>query len=120
RLSARASPRCSSRTIRITARRTGGSRFCCWAGPDMFAFLKRRAFWTILGLLLAAALILLFGPLLAFGTARPLESYLGRGIAIAGLFAWYGLWTLLKRARANRAGNQLATAVVKQSEKERP
>jgi type VI secretion system protein ImpL len=86
----------------------------------MFAFLKRRAFWTILGLLLAAALILLFGPLLAFGTARPLESYLGRGIAIAALFAWYGLWTLLKRARANRAGNQLATAVVKQSEKERP
>jgi type VI secretion system protein ImpL len=86
----------------------------------MLSFLKRRAFWTVVGLILAAILVLIFGPLVAFGSWRPMDSLSGRLIAIAGLFSWYGLWTVLKRARAHRAGQQLATAVVKQAEPDRP
>jgi type VI secretion system protein ImpL len=86
----------------------------------MLSFLKRRAFWAVVGLILAAILVLLFGPMIAFGPWRPMDSLAGQLVAIAAIFTWYGAWTLLKRARANRAGQQLAAAVVKQPDAERP
>jgi type VI secretion system protein ImpL len=87
----------------------------------MFAFLKSRAFLTVLGFALLFLFIWYAGPYFGFGELHPLESVTARLIAMALILAFWLASVLVKRMRANRASDQLAAAVVKQSKaEERP
>ena len=88
----------------------------------MFAFVKRRAFVVLIGLLLIAIFIWFAGPYFGFGSYHPLESELARLIAIALVVAWWIVSALLKWLRARQATEKLVTAVLSTSrrEKEQP
>src|SRR6266850_6374841 len=84
----------------------------------MFAFFKRRAFLVVVGFLLLALFVCFAGPYFSFAGYAPLGSTNARLIVIALMILagiGYYVW---KRFRANRAGNQLMAAVVKQSERD--
>ena len=86
----------------------------------MFAFFKRRAFLVVVGLLLLALFVWFAGPYFSFAGYAPLGSVTARLIAIVLIVLaaiGYHVW---KRFRANRAGNQLMAAVVRQSPGEQP
>src|SRR6267143_4829954 len=86
----------------------------------MFAFFKRRAFLVVVGFLLLALFVWFAGSYFSFAVYEPLGSTNSRLIAI-GLMVLAGIgYYVWKRFRANRAGNQLMAAVVKQSEREQP
>ena len=88
----------------------------------MFAFVKRRWFIGLIGVLLIAVLIFFVGPFFAFADYRPLESLTARWIAIALVVACWAIWAVIKWRSAKRASSQLAGAVLHQppQEKERP
>jgi type VI secretion system protein ImpL len=87
----------------------------------MFSFLRRRAFLVAVGLALAAVFIWFAGPYFSFAEWYPLESELSRIIAILAVVAAWAALAVLKKVRAQRTGDQLAAAVVKQSQRdERP
>ena len=84
----------------------------------MLAFVKRRAFVTLIGFLLIALFIWFAGPYFGFGDYRPLETEFARLIAIALIVAGWAMTAVLKILRANRANGQLAAAVISQSQPE--
>ena len=61
----------------------------------VFRFLTNPWLLGILGLLFLSAIIWVFGPLLGFGDARPLDSPLARGAVIIALFAFWLLRRLV-------------------------
>jgi type VI secretion system protein ImpL len=67
--------------------------------------------WTLVGLALLAALIWTFGPLLAFGEARPLEDEAARLAVIALLVVAWLVWRIVVWRRAARA-NRLFVAEI--------
>jgi type VI secretion system protein ImpL len=81
-------------------------------------FLRRRVFVVMVGLLLVALVIWVAGPLLAFADWYPLAPALNRVIAIALIIGAWALAAWLKKRKAARAGDQLAAAVVQQSQAE--
>ncbi|MPY87881.1 MAG: type VI secretion system membrane subunit TssM [Luteitalea sp.] len=81
----------------------------------MFSFVRRRGFLIVLGFLLLALFIWYAGPYFAFADYRPLEPVSSRVIAIALIVALGLVLVLLKRLRAYRASDKLATAVVQQA-----
>src|SRR5215510_1173798 len=81
----------------------------------MFSFLKSRAFLIALGFVLLFLFIWYVGPFFGFADRYPLESITGRLIAMAIVVAIWIASVVLTRVRANRASDQLAAAVVKQS-----
>jgi type VI secretion system protein ImpL len=72
--------------------------------------------WLILGLLLLSAVIWFGGPYLALGEFRPLESTIGRIIAIALIVVLWGFKGLLRELKALRASTKFAAQVVKQED----
>ncbi|HEY1305488.1 MAG TPA: type VI secretion system membrane subunit TssM [Vicinamibacterales bacterium] len=87
----------------------------------MFAFLKSRAFLTLIGFILLFLFIWYVGPFFGFADRYPLESITGRLIVMALVVAIWVVSIVLKRTRANRASDQLVAAVVMQSKAdERP
>ena len=85
----------------------------------MLAFLKRRTVLAVIGLTLLALFIWFAGPYFGFVIGetefRPLASIMARLITIALIVVAWIVAIVLKRMRANRASDQLMTAVVEQS-----
>ena len=81
----------------------------------MLAFLKRRAFLVLLGLLLLAVFIWFAGPYFAFADFHPLEGVTARLVAIGLVVGCWAASLLLKQLRASRASGKLVAAVVKES-----
>lgn len=77
----------------------------------IWKFLTSRFLWTLVGLGLLAALIWVFGPLLAFGDARPLADETVRLAVIALIFAAWLIWLIIAQRRAIRA-NRLFVAEI--------
>ncbi len=80
----------------------------------------RRVLPLTIGLLLLGVVVWVAGPYFAFADYRPLESAVARLVLIALLVMAVIGWVLLKRYRANRASDQLVSAVVAQSKVEQP
>jgi type VI secretion system protein ImpL len=76
---------------------------------SVFGFFLSRTFWTLVGLVLLAALIWLYGPLLAFGTATPLASDLARIVVIGLLVILWLVSALVRQIRAARANRMFVT-----------
>ena len=76
---------------------------------SFFGFFLSRTFWTLVGLVLLAALIWLYGPLLAFGTATPLASDLARIVVIGLLVILWLVSALVRQIRAARANRMFVT-----------
>jgi type VI secretion system protein ImpL len=76
---------------------------------SFFGFFISRTFWTILGLVLLSALIWLYGPLLAFGTATPLASEIARLVLIALIVIFWLVTMLVRQIRAARANRMFVT-----------
>lgn len=74
---------------------------------NVFGFLLSRGLWNFFGLLALALLIWVAGPLLAFGTARPLQSAAVRSYVIIALFAVWLLRVLWRKWREGRLNAQL-------------
>jgi type VI secretion system protein ImpL len=81
----------------------------------MLSFLKRRIVLVSLGLALIIWCVWMIDPL-----SNVIDPPLSQYVAVGIVLAWYGGYLLWKRLRAQRAGDQLAAAVVKQSAGERP
>src|SRR5512143_3191865 len=79
----------------------------------MLSFLKQRWFIIGLGWLLLGLFIWYAGPYFAFADVRPLESATSRLIAIAVVLVAAAAMFVLKRVKANRAGDRLVAEVVK-------
>jgi type VI secretion system protein ImpL len=77
----------------------------------IWKILTSRFLWTLIGLALLSALIWIFGPLLAFGDARPLDSETVRLAVIAAIFVIWLLWLIIAQRRAIRA-NRLFVAEI--------
>jgi type VI secretion system protein ImpL len=88
----------------------------------MFAFVRKRAFLTVIGFLLLALFIWFAGPYFAFADFRPLEPVLARIILFVIIFAVWLALRVWKQLRAYRASDRLAAAVVEQAvaDKSRP
>jgi type VI secretion system protein ImpL len=74
----------------------------------LFAWLMSRAFWTIVGLIVAALLIWFMGPLFAFGDMRPLESEGARAWTIVALVAYFILRHFWRRWRSSATNAAVA------------
>ena len=81
----------------------------------MLSFLKRRIVLVSVGLALIVWIVWMVDPL-SKQIGPPLSQYVAVGLVLA----WYGGWVLWQRIRAQRAGDQLAAAVVKQSAGDKP
>ena len=81
----------------------------------MLSFLKRRIVLVSVGLALVIWCIWMIDPL-----SNVIDPPLSQYVAVGLVLAWYGAWLLWKKFRAQRAGDQLAAAVVKPSAGERP
>jgi len=73
-----------------------------------FRLLCSRVFWTIIGLIVLCLLIWFLGPLLAFGTLRPLETTEARYLVIGLILAYFLLRLLVKRWRAGHMNERVA------------
>ena len=82
----------------------------------MLAFLKSRTFLVLVGVLLLSLLIWFAGPYFAFADHKPLESLVGRLVAILIVVAIWAVVLQIKSMRAGRANKQLAEGVVAQEE----
>lgn len=80
------------------------------------AFLKSRMLLVIVGLILLGLLIWFGGPYLAIANVRPLESVVGRLIAILILVILYAVYIQLRQLRNAKAGQKLAEGVTQQAE----
>lgn len=69
--------------------------------------LRRRELWTFVGLAASAVLIWLAGPLIAFGTSRPLETVGARVAIIVVLFLFWGAAVAWRNWRAARLNARL-------------
>lgn len=74
-------------------------------------WLRSRALWVTIGLICAVLLIWYFGPLLAIGDVRPLESVRARLWAIGLLFAWVLLRWAIRRWRASEMNGRIANVL---------
>ncbi len=81
---------------------------------------KRRVVIAVVGLVLLAAFIWYAGPLFAFDRYTPLASQNARIVAILLVVALWAASQLRTHLRVNRASNQLAAAVVRQTPTEQP
>lgn len=86
----------------------------------IWAILASRALWTTIGVVCLAALIWLFGPLLAFGTVRPLEGETARLATIAALVVLWLVWIILRQRRAIRANRLFVTELAVQESRADP
>jgi type VI secretion system protein ImpL len=77
----------------------------------LWAFLTSRFLWTLLGLVLVAALIWIYGPLVAIADARPLADEIVRLALIAAILVAWLIWLILVQRRAIRA-NRLFVAEI--------
>jgi type VI secretion system protein ImpL len=82
----------------------------------MLALLKNRVFLAAVGLVLLALIIWFAGPYCAFADYKPLESVVGRLVAILILILAYAIYVTLRSARSARASQQLAKEVSRQEE----
>jgi type VI secretion system protein ImpL len=72
------------------------------------AILGARWFLSLLGAVLLALVIWFFGPLLAFGEVRPLESELARAFAVLVITFLWGASNLYAQRRASKTNAELA------------
>jgi type VI secretion system protein ImpL len=82
----------------------------------MLSFLTLRALLVVVGFALLGLFIWFAGPYFSFADYRPLESTTARVLAIVLVVVSWGASLMLKRLRANRASDNLMSAVVKQSD----
>ena len=75
----------------------------------ILGFLISRRFWVFVGLVLLAALIWIFGPLVSVGDAVPLESELARLLAIGALLLLWLISVLVALLRAARRNQMFVT-----------
>ncbi len=80
----------------------------------MLAFLKSRAFLALIGVIALAVLIWFAGPYFAFADHKPLESVVGRLLAILILVVVWAMVLTFKTLQAGKANKQLAEGVVAQ------
>ena len=78
----------------------------------MLAFLKSRTFLVLVGLTLLALLLWFAGPYFAFADHKPLESVVGRLVAILILVVIWAVTLQIRQMRAGRANRKLADGVV--------
>ncbi len=79
---------------------------------SVLRFLTNPWLLGVLGLLFLSALVWIFGPLLGFGDARPLESAAVRMAVIAGLVVLWLFWRLLKYIQALKAERKIVDGLV--------
>ena len=77
-----------------------------------YRFLRSRWVTSFIGVCVAAVLIWFCGPLLGFGQLHPLETEIGRWVAIAVLFVGWLVWNLILDLRAHRKDKALAEGIV--------
>jgi type VI secretion system protein ImpL len=80
----------------------------------MLAFMKSRGVLIFIGVVLLALLLWFAGPYFAFADYKPLESVVGRLIAILVLVVVWAVVMQLRQLRASRASGKLAEGVVAQ------
>src|SRR5687767_9185373 len=80
----------------------------------MLDLLKSRVVLTALGLLLLAVLIWFVGPYFAFADVKPLESVVGRLVAILIIVIAYAVYVQVQQVRNARSNRRLADEVSKQ------
>jgi type VI secretion system protein ImpL len=80
----------------------------------MLSILKSRVFLGLLGVLLLAVLLWFAGPYFAFADHKPLESVVGRLIAILVLVVIWAIVMTLRQLRSARASNKIAAEIVAQ------
>lgn len=78
---------------------------------SLLKLLTQGWFLLLIALLLISLTIWYGGPYLAFGSMKPLESVVGRVVAILALVVLWTLWVQIRQFRARRAGDQLAKDV---------
>lgn len=79
---------------------------------SILAVLTARWFLTLVGTVLLALLVWYYGPLVAVGEQRPLESETTRLLVILGLSVLWGVGNLWAQHRARRANAKLVEALV--------
>lgn len=80
----------------------------------MAALLKNRTLLVLLGLVLLALLIWFAGPYFAFADHKPLESVVGRLVAILIMVIAWAVTLQIRQLRSNRASARLADGVLAQ------
>ena len=84
-----------------------------------FSYTRRQVIWILLygvGITGLTSLVWLAGPYIAFGDFRPLETYVGRELAILALFGIAGSFAGFKWQRRKKASKALAEGVQEQVE----
>ena len=69
----------------------------------IWAFLTSRWLWIFIGLTLLSWLIVIYGPLLAFGEAKPLANETTQTIIIILLYVIWLVWWITAKIKAIRA-----------------
>src|ERR1700694_886623 len=108
----------SPRVIRSTKPATGAwkSSTIGKAERPVLALLKNKWFLAFIGLVLLALIIWYGGPYIAIAGSKPLESVLGRLIAVLVLVATYALLATIGQLRSKQASQRLAEGVAKQED----
>lgn len=75
---------------------------------SLFKLFTQGWFLVLIALLLVSLVIWYGGPYLALGEAKPLESVVGRLVAILIMVVIWTVWVQIRQYRARRAGEQLA------------
>src|SRR5690606_28611716 len=111
---ARSSRATCRRSCPRTARATGAWRSFICGRAEMAALLKNRTLLVLLGLVLLALLIWFAGPYFAFADHKPLESVVGRLVAILIMVIAWAVTLQIRQLRSNRASARLADGVLAQ------
>jgi type VI secretion system protein ImpL len=82
----------------------------------LLRIVRSRWLTTFLGVLLAALVIWFFGPLLAVGATRPLETELARGGAILGCIVAWAVWNATRVWHARRKDKALVDGIAATSQ----
>src|SRR3546814_15477420 len=77
----------------------------------ILAVLKSRWFLSLVGAVLLAVLVWLFGPLLAFAEYRPLGSEFARFVAVMVILVVWGLANIYGQYRERRANTELKEGI---------
>ena len=76
------------------------------------AFFRNRWVRTAFGLVVAAVLVWVFGPMLGLGEMHPLQTEIARYIAIAAMAVAWLVWNLVQELRAYRREKEIAEGIV--------
>ncbi|HET9067885.1 MAG TPA: type VI secretion system membrane subunit TssM, partial [Amaricoccus sp.] len=78
----------------------------------IWAVFTSRWLWSLIGIALLGAIVWMFGPLVAIGTARPLAGDIARlGVILAFVLIWL-VWIILAQRRAIRANRLFVSELV--------